>query len=155
MKSKEWFYVSFYPVPHFIISNFPCCPMDLFLVHKYFENLGLWDTWFIKASSIRVLILVRCLPGFISCYLWVQKLNFTFMGKCPQSESQIQNKVQLISLDSYGFWGTYFLVNTLMYLKIFFIILIIFSGRAGHGVKCVILLGNGFFRVFENTIFLK
>lgn len=58
------------------------------------------------------------------------------MDKCPQSESQIQNKVQLISLDFYGFWGTYFLVNTLTYLKIFFINLIIFSGRAGHGVKC-------------------
>lgn len=41
--SKGPFSVSFFPMLHFI-KGFPCCPLDLFLVHIYHEGLGLWDT---------------------------------------------------------------------------------------------------------------
>lgn len=127
VNSKGQVNVSLYPMPHFIISNFSCCPLDLFLGHIYLEGLGLLGTWFIKAGPIRFPILVRCLLGFISCYLWIQTLKFTFTGKCPQSESQIQSSAYLsgflYSLKFLVSEGPYFLANTTMYLKIFFITL--------------------------------
>lgn len=100
---KGWFYVSFYPMPHFIISNFPCCPLDLFPVHIHLEGLGLLGAWFIKASPIRFLTLVRCLQdlfpvgyeyGSSSSPSWVNVLKV-----------KARFKAQLTSLDPYGFWG--------------------------------------------------
>lgn len=44
MNPKVGFNVSFYPMPYFIIGNFPCCLLDLFLVHIYLKGLGLWGT---------------------------------------------------------------------------------------------------------------
>lgn len=103
---KGWFYVSFYPMPHFIISNFPCCPLDLFLVHIHLEGLGLLGAWFIKAAPIRFPILVRCLQDLfpVGCEYrsssspsWVNVLKV-----------KARFKAQLTSLDPYGFWR-YFL----------------------------------------------